>query len=107
MFNGFKQFIMRGNVVDLAVGVVIGAAFGNVVDSLVKDIITPLIAAIFKQPDFSALAVHVNGSSVMYGSFLNTLITFLIVAASIYFFVILPLNKMMGRSHEDGVAAIK
>lgn len=95
--SGFKSFIMRGNVVDLAVGVVIGAAFGTVVTSLVTDIMTPLIAAIFAQPDFSTLAWTINGSSIMYGNFINALISFLVVAASIYFFVVVPLNKMMSR----------
>lgn len=98
MLSGFKTFIMRGNVVDLAVGVVIGAAFGDVVTSLVKDIITPIIAAIFRQPDFSRLAITVNGSQIMYGSFLNSIISFLIVAFAIYFFVVVPLNKLFKRA---------
>lgn len=94
MLQGFKQFILRGNVVDLAVGVVIGSAFGAVVNSLVADIMTPLIAAIFKAPDFSTLFFTINGSKFMYGNFLNTLISFAIVAGSIYFFVVTPLNKL-------------
>lgn len=102
MLSGFKTFIMRGNVVDLAVGVVIGAAFGDVVTSLVKDIITPIIAAIFKQPDFSTMAITVNGSSIMYGNFLNAAISFLIVALAIYFFVVTPINKLMIRAGRDG-----
>jgi large conductance mechanosensitive channel len=97
MIQGFKTFMTRGNVVDLAVGVVIGAAFGDVVTSLVKDIITPLIAAIFQQPDFSALSFTVNGSQIMYGSFINSILSFVIVALAIYFFVVAPLNKMMNR----------
>ena len=80
MLSGFKQFIMRGNVVDLAVGVVIGAAFSGVVDSLVKDVITPIIAAIFKQPDFSSIAITINGSEIMAGNFINSLLSFVIVA---------------------------
>ncbi len=95
--GGFKSFVMRGNVVDLAVGVVIGAAFGTVVTSLVTDIMTPLIAALFAQPDFSQLAWTVNGSAIKYGNFINSLVSFLVVTASIYFFVVLPLNKMMAR----------
>jgi len=95
MLNGFKQFILRGNVVDLAVGVVIGTAFGAVVNSLVADIMTPLIAAIFKAPDFSGLFFTINESKFMYGKFLNNLISFAIVASSIYFFVVTPLNKLM------------
>lgn len=100
--NGFKSFVMRGNVVDLAVGVVIGAAFGTVVSSLVKDIITPMIAALFAQPDFSSLAWTINGSPIMYGNFLNALISFVVIAASIYFFVVVPLNHMMARAGMEG-----
>lgn len=96
--NGFKQFILRGNVVDLAVGVVIGAAFGTVVNSLVKDMLTPLIGAIAKVPDFSNLFFTLNGSKFMYGSFVNAVISFLIVAVAIYFFVILPVNALIARS---------
>lgn len=96
MLQGFKQFILRGNVVDLAVGVVIGGAFGAVVNSLVADIMTPLIAAIFKAPDFSGLFFTLNESKFMYGKFLNNLISFTIVATSIYFFVVTPLNKLNG-----------
>ena len=88
---------MRGNVVDLAVGVVIGAAFNTLVQGLVKDVLTPLIAAIAKQPDFSSLAISINGSNVLYGDFLNALISFAIVAASVYFFVVLPMNKLLER----------
>ncbi len=98
MMSGFKTFIMRGNVVDLAIGVVIGAAFTNIVNSLVKDIITPIIAAIFKQPDFSTMAITINGSQILYGSFLNSAISFLLIALVIYYFVVTPLNKLMIRS---------
>ena len=97
MLKGFKQFILRGNVVDLAVGVVIGAAFGSVVNALVKDLFTPFIAAIVKQPDFSTWSFTIRGSKFLYGDFLNTLISFLIVAAAIYFFVVLPLNALVKR----------
>ncbi len=95
MDKGFKTFIMRGNVVDLAIGVVIGAAFTSIVNSLVKDIITPVIAAIFKQPDFSNWVLTINGSKIMYGNFLNAAITFLIVALVVYYFVVVPVNKLM------------
>jgi large conductance mechanosensitive channel len=90
--KGFKQFLLRGNVVDLAVGVVIGAAFGNVVAALVKDILTPLIAALAAQPDFSSLSVTLNESKILYGDFLNAVLAFLIVSAAIYYFVVLPVN---------------
>ncbi len=93
--NGFKQFILRGNVVDLAVGVVIGAAFSSVVNSIVKDFVTPLISAIAKVPDFSNQFFTLNGSKFMYGDFLNNLISFLIDAAVIYFFIVLPINKLV------------
>lgn len=97
MLKGFKEFILRGNVVDLAVAVVIGAAFGAVVNALVKDIITPIIAAIGGQPDFSSLTFTVNGSKFLYGEFINAVISFLIIAAAIYFIVVLPLNKIARR----------
>ena len=94
MLKGFKQFILRGNVVDLAVGVVIGAAFTTLVNSLVKDLLTPLIAAIAKQPDFSSIIFTINGSAFMLGTFLNALISFIIVAAAVYFFVVAPINTL-------------
>ena len=97
MFKGFKQFILRGNVVDLAVAVVIGAAFGAVVASFVADILMPLIAAVAGKPDFSALAFMVNGTPVFYGKFLNALLAFLLVAAAIYFFLIAPMNAWEAR----------
>ncbi len=96
--SGFKQFILRGNVVDLAVGVVIGAAFGALVTSLVTDILTPLIGAIARVPDFSNLSFTLNGSTFMYGRFLNALISFLLVAAAIYFFVVTPINTLIART---------
>jgi large conductance mechanosensitive channel len=91
IFRGFKQFILRGNVIDLAVGVMVGAAFNTVVSSLVKDLMTPLIAAIFQQPNFSNLSFTFRGSQFLYGDFINNLISFLITAATIYFFVVLPI----------------
>jgi large conductance mechanosensitive channel len=100
MMKGFKQFLLRGNVVDLAVGVVIGAAFGTVVSSFVKDVLTPFIAAIVKQPDFSSMFFEVNGSKIMYGSFLNALIAFLLVAAAVYYFVVLPVNALVARARK-------
>lgn len=103
--KGFKQFLLRGNVVDLAVGVVIGAAFGTVVASFVKDILTPLIAAIVKQPDFSTMFIDVHGSKIMYGSFLNALIAFLLVAFAVYYFVVLPVNALVARSRKAAVPA--
>jgi large conductance mechanosensitive channel len=93
----FKEFIMRGNVVDLAVAVVIGAAFGAVIASLVADLLTPLIAAIFGKQDFSNLTFTINGSTFRYGSFVNALIAFVTVAAAIFFFVIKPINYMRER----------
>lgn len=97
MLKGFKEFIMRGNVVDLAAAVVIGAAFGKVVSSLVADIITPVIAAIGGQPDFGTLSFTINKSTFLYGDFINSIISFLIIAAAIYFMVVLPLNTLAER----------
>lgn len=91
----FKKFILRGNVVELAVAVVIGAAFNEIVQSLVKGLITPLIAAIGGQPDFSALKFTLNGSEFMYGNFINATISFLIIAAVVFFLIIQPLNRFM------------
>lgn len=94
MLKGFRDFIMRGNVVDLAVAVIMGVAFGAVVTSLVTNVITPLIAAIFGKPDFSALTVSINGSVIAYGSFLNAVISFLLVAIAVYFFIVAPMNAL-------------
>ncbi|MCA9324469.1 large conductance mechanosensitive channel protein MscL [Candidatus Saccharibacteria bacterium] len=98
MLQDFKKFILRGNVVDLAVAVVIGAAFGAVVTALVADLVTPLIGAIGGQPDFSALSFTINDSKFMYGDFLNAVISFLLIAAVIFFFVVTPINKLMARA---------
>ncbi len=95
--KGFKQFILRGNVLDLAVAVVIGAAFGAVVTALVKDLITPIIAALVGKPDFSGIAFTVNGSKFLIGDFINAVISFLLIAAAVYFFVVLPVNTLMAR----------
>jgi large conductance mechanosensitive channel len=96
--KGFKVFLLRGNVVELAVAVVIGVAFGVVITAFVKDLVTPLIAAIGGQPDFSTLSFTINNSKFLYGDFLNALIAFLIIAAVIYFFVIVPYSGWMARS---------
>jgi len=95
--KGFRDFILRGNVVDLAVAVVIGAAFTAIVQSFVKDLLTPLLAAFGGQPDFSALYFTINNSRFMYGNFINNVIAFLIVAAVIYFLVVMPYQQAMGR----------
>jgi large conductance mechanosensitive channel len=102
--KGFKQFLLRGNVLDLAVAVVIGAAFGAVVTALVKDLVTPLVAAIAGKPDFSAIRFEINGSSFLIGDFCNALLSFLLVAAAIYFFVVLPVNAMMERRRRGEAA---
>jgi large conductance mechanosensitive channel len=96
--KGFKQFLLRGNVIDLAVAVVMGAAFGAVVTALVKDLITPIIAAIVGKPDFSALAFEVNGSKFLIGDFINAVVSFLLVGSAIYFFVVLPVNAIVARA---------
>jgi large conductance mechanosensitive channel len=101
MLRGFRDFIARGNVIDLAVAVVIGAAFGAVVTSLVEDLMTPLIAALIGEPDFAGLTFTINGSEFAYGSFLNALIAFLSVAAAIYFVIVVPLNAIERRRHGD------
>lgn len=101
MFKGFKQFILRGNVIDMAVGVVIGAAFATVVASFVKDLLTPLIAAIVGKPDFSAFYFEINGSRFLYGEFANALIAFLLVAGAVYYFVVTPVNALMQRYHKE------
>jgi large conductance mechanosensitive channel len=97
MIKGFKQFLMRGNVIDLAVAVVIGGAFGAVVDALVKDLVTPLIAAVFGKPDFSAIQFTINGSKFLIGDFINAVVSFVLVALAIYFFVVTPMNALMAR----------
>jgi large conductance mechanosensitive channel len=95
--KGFRQFIFRGNVLDLAVAVVMGAAFAAVVTALVKDLITPLIAAIAGSPDFSSIAVTINGSKLLIGDFLNAVIAFLLMATAVYFFIVLPVNSLTAR----------
>ncbi|MBV8053550.1 MAG: large conductance mechanosensitive channel protein MscL [Acidobacteriaceae bacterium] len=97
MLKGFKQFILRGNVIDMAVGVVIGAAFATVVSAFTKDLLTPLIAALVGKPDFSAISFTVNGSVFALGDFINAAISFLLIAAAVYFFVVVPVNMLVAR----------
>jgi large conductance mechanosensitive channel len=97
MLSGFKQFILRGNVVDMAVGVVIGAAFASVVGAFTKDLLTPLIAALVGKPDFSTISFTINGSIFALGDFINALVSFLLVAAAVYFFVVTPINALVSR----------
>lgn len=101
MAGGFKEFILRGNVVDLAVGVVVGAAFGGVVTAFTKDLLTPLIAAVAGKPDFSAIQFTLNGSKFLVGDFFNAIISFLIVAAAVYYFVVLPINTLIERTKKE------
>lgn len=98
MLKEFKKFILRGNVVDLAIAVVIGAAFNSVVQSLVKDIITPLISSFYKEQTFAKAAFHFRGIPILYGNFINSIVSFLIIAAVIFFLVVQPLNKLVSLS---------
>lgn len=106
MIKGFKDFILRGNVIDLAVAVIIGVAFGAIVTSLVTNIITPLIAAIVGKPDFSALTFTLNGGIIKYGSFLNSVIDFLLLASVVYFVIVVPMNYVMSRLKKPVVAEV-
>jgi large conductance mechanosensitive channel len=99
--RGFKAFLLRGNVVDLAVGVVIGIAFGAVITAFVKDLVTPLIAALFGKPDFSNLSFTVNNSKFLYGEFINAVVAFVIIGAVLYFFVVVPYTALVARSHKE------
>jgi large conductance mechanosensitive channel len=105
VLKGFRQFLLRGNVIDLAVAVVIGAAFGAVVAALVKDLLTPLIAALVGKPDFSALTFEVNGSKFLYGDFINAVISFILISAAVYFFVVVPVNTLVARMHRGEAPA--
>ena len=107
LIKEFREFILRGNLVDLAVAVVIGAAFTAVVNAFVKDIITPIIAAIGGQPDFGNLTFKINGSQFAYGDFINALITFLIIAAVVFFFVVKPVNALMTRFKPETAVDVK
>jgi large conductance mechanosensitive channel len=100
MFAGFKKFIFKGNVVDMATGVVIGVAFGEVVSAMVKDLITPLVGVFGGEPDFSSYYFAVNGSKFMYGDFLNSLLSFIMISGVIYFAVVMPMNKIMKKIDE-------
>ena len=97
MLSGFKQFILRGSVVDLAVGVVIGAAFGSVVTAFTKDLLTPLIAALVGKPDFSAINFTIGSTQFLVGDFINAVVSFLLIAAAVYFFVVTPINALVAR----------
>jgi large conductance mechanosensitive channel len=101
LLNDFKQFLLRGNVVDLAIAVVIGAAFGAVVTALVEDFVTPLIAAIGGQQDFSALDFTINESTFRYGDFINKALTFVLIAAVVFFFVVVPINALIARARRE------
>ena len=90
MIKGFRDFLMRGNVIDLAVGVIMGAAFGAIVNSLVADVITPLIGWIFRAPDFAAIKL----GPIMIGNFLNAIVAFLLTAIGVYFFIVVPINQL-------------
>jgi large conductance mechanosensitive channel len=102
--RGFRAFLLRGNVVELATAVVIGVAFGVVITAFVKDLVTPLIAAIGGQPDFSSMSFTINNSKFLYGDFLNALLAFLLIAAVIYFLVIVPYTAFMARSKKEAPA---
>jgi large conductance mechanosensitive channel len=101
MAGGFRQFLLRGNVVDLAVGVVVGAAFGGVVTAFTKDLLTPLIAAVVAKPDFSAIQFTVNGSKFLLGDFVNAIVSFIIIAAAVYYMVVLPINALVARARKE------
>lgn len=103
--SGFKTFLLRGNLVDLAVGIVIGIAFGTLVSAFVKDLITPLIAALFGKPDFAALTFTINNSKFLYGDFINVVIAFLIIAVVMYFFVVVPYVRFRARYEPAAVPA--
>lgn len=102
MLKGFRDFILRGNVLDLAVAFIMGAAFNAIVTSLVKDVLTQFIAAIVGKPDFSAVVIKIHGTPIMIGNFLNAAISFLIVAAVVYFGIVLPVNTLMARLKKPG-----
>jgi large conductance mechanosensitive channel len=101
LLKDFKQFLLRGNVIDMAVGIVIGAAFGSVVTALVSDLLTPFIAAIAKVPDFGELFFTLNGSQFKYGHFINAVISFILVAGAIFFFVVKPMNILIAKSKKE------
>ena len=104
MLKGFRDFIFRGNVVDLAVAVIIGAAFNAIISSLVADVLNPLIAATVGKPDFSSVILHVGGGQIKVGNFFNAAISFLIVALVVYIFIILPMNAVQARMKKPEAA---
>jgi large conductance mechanosensitive channel len=105
MLKGFRDFVLRGNVVDLAVAVILGAAFNAIVASLVKDVLTQLIAAVAGKPDFSSVVLEVHGTPIMIGNFLNAAISFLIVASVVYFGIVLPLNTLLAKLQKPAPVA--
>ena len=107
MLQGFKAFILRGNVIDLAVAVVIGGAFGAIVTALVKDLITPLVAAIVGKPDFSALTFEINNSKFLYGDFINSVVSFLLISAAIYFLIVVPMERLMPKKPVEEAPGVK
>lgn len=107
MIKGFREFVLRGNVIDLAVAVIIGVAFTAIVNSLVSNIITPLIAALVGKPDFSALTLSVNGGVIKYGDFLNSVVSFLLIASVVYFFIVLPMNFLLEKVRGPAADAVK
>jgi large conductance mechanosensitive channel len=104
MIKGFREFLLRGNVIDLAVAVIIGTAFTAIVTSFVTNVINPLIAALVGKPDFSALVAHVNGGVVKYGDFLNSVISFVLIAGVVYFVIIVPMNYVMTKMKKPEAA---
>lgn len=107
MIKGFREFILRGNVIDLAVAVIIGVAFTAIVTSLVTNIITPLIAAVVGKPDFSALVLHVNGGVLKYGDFLNSVVSFLLLSSVVYFLIVVPMNYLLARTKGPAADTVK
>jgi large conductance mechanosensitive channel len=107
MLDGFKKFILRGNVVDLAVGVVIGAAFGAMVTAFTKDLLTPFISALVGKPDFSAVAFTIHGTKFPVGEFINAVVSFFLIATAVYFFVVLPLNALLARIEKPAAPTTK
>ena len=101
MAGGFKQFLLRGNVVDLTVGVVVGAVFGGVVTAFTKDLLTPLIAAVAGKPNFAAIQFTINSSRFLVGDFVNAVVSFVIVAVAVYYFVVLPVNALVSRARRE------
>ncbi|MGA8041345.1 MAG: large conductance mechanosensitive channel protein MscL [Terracidiphilus sp.] len=104
MLKGFRDFILRGNVVDLAVAVILGAAFNAIVGSLVSEVLNPLIAATVGKPDFSGVILHIGGGAIKVGTFFNAVVSFLIVAAVVYFAIVLPMNAVMARMKKPAAA---